>query len=264
MLFDDVKKKAVVLLQENATTLLTAGGVVGTVATAILTGRATFKAAEIIRSTELEAIHETGTEDSISNGTMGLSTWERTKLVWPLYIPPVITGGTTITSIIMANRMSAQKAAALAAAYGLAEGRLSEYKEKVAEKLTGPKQDAVDTEIAQTHVNNTTGHQNIVVVDGEVLCFDLPTGRYFRSTMEDIKQAVNATNAEVLTHDFANASFFYEEIGMPATTWTDEVGWNRDHLLDLTYSTVLSPDQKPCIAIDFKVLPKLDFVPKHY
>jgi uncharacterized protein DUF6353 len=263
-LFDDVKQKAAHLLSENATTLLTAGGVVGTVATAILTGRATFKAAEIIRSKELGAIHEEGTTDSIAEGTMGLSTRQRVALVWPLYIPPVLTGGATITSIIMANRMSAQKAAALAAAYGLAERNLSEYKEKVSEKLTGPKKQAIDDELAQDRVNKTDGYQNIVVVEGEVLCFDEPTGRYFRSTMENINKAVNATNAEILHHDHANASFFYEELDLPATTWTDEVGWNSDQLLDLKFSTVMSPDGRPCIAIDFKILPKPDYIPKHY
>jgi Family of unknown function (DUF6353) len=259
-----VKQKASVLLSENATTLLTAGGVVGTVATAILTGRATFKAAEIIREEELKLIHPEGTTDSIAEGTMGLSTKQRVLLVWPQYIPPVLIGGATIGSIIMANRMSAQKAAALAAAYGLAERNLSEYKDKVSEKLTGPKQQAIVDELAQDRVSKTDGYQNIVVVEGEVLCFDEPTARYFRSTMENIKTAVNATNAEILHHDHANATFFYEEIGLPGTSWTDEVGWNNDQLLDLKYSTVLSPDGRPCIAIDFKVLPKSDYVPKHY
>jgi ribosomal protein L18E len=265
-LFNDVKQKAVDLVTENATTLLTAGGVVGTVATAVLTGRATFKAAEIIHSEELKAVHsDKDVTDSIAEGTMGLSNWERTKLVWPLYLPPVLTGTATIGSIIMANRMSAQKAAALAAAYGLAERNLSEYKDKVSEKLTGPKQQQIDDEIAQDRVNRTSGHENIVVVDGEVLCFDEPTGRYFRSTMENIKAAVNATNAEILNADHVNASFFYEELGLPATTWTNDVGWNRDNLLDLKYSTVLTPnDNKPCIAIDFRVLPKQDYIPKHY
>lgn len=255
---NDVKQKAVVLLEENATTLLTAGGVVGTVATAILTGRATFKAAEIIRQKEVEHIVE------VDGHTMGLNNWDRAKLVWPLYIPPVVTGTATIGSVIMANRMSAQKAAALAAAYGLAERNLSEYKDKVTEKLTGPKKQQLDDELAQDRVNNTPGHSQIVVIEGTVLCFDQPTGRYFRSTMENINRAVNTTNSEILNHDYATATFFYEELEMPATTWTDEVGWNRDRLLELSFSTVLTPDQKPCLAIDFKVLPTLDYVPKHF
>jgi hypothetical protein len=263
-LFTDVKHKVTELVSENATVLLTAGGVVGTVATAILTGRATFKAADIIRAEELDCVHESGITDSLAEDTMGMSNWKKAKLVWPLYIPPVLTGGATIGSIVMANRMSAQKAAALAAAYGLAERNLSEYKDKVAEKLTGPKKQAVDDELAQDRVSKTDGYQNIVIVEGEVLCFDEPTARYFRSTMENIKTAVNATNTEIIHHDYASAGFFYEELGLPGTTWTDEVGWNTDQLLELKFSTVMSPDGRPCIAIDFKVLPKADYIPKHY
>lgn len=263
-LFTEVKQKAVVLVSEHATTLLTAGGVVGTVATAVLTGRATFKAAEIIRNEELQSVHETGTTDTIAESTMGLSTTQRVKLVWPLYIPPFLVGGATVSSIVLANRMSAQKAAALAAAYGLAERNFSDYKEKVSEKLTGPKRTQIDDEIAEDAVKRNQNHNTIIVGDGEVLCLDLPTGRYFRSTMENIKQAVNTTNAEILHHDHASASFFYEELGLEATTWTDEVGWNSDRLLELSYSSQLTDDGKPVITIDFKYLPKVNYVPKHY
>jgi hypothetical protein len=261
---NEVKQRAVVLISENSTTLLTAGGVVGTVATAILTGRATFKAAEIIQDKELKAIHEDGTENSIAIGTMGLSMWERSKLVWPLYIPPVLAGGATVSSIILANRMSAQKAAALAAAYGLAERNLSEYKEKVAEKITGPKKQEIDDELAQDRINRTPGHETIILGDGNVLCFDECTGRYFQSTVEQIRAAMNTTNAEILNHDYVRAAFFYEELGLKPTTWTDETGWNRDQLPELKISSALTDDKRPCIAIDFTVLPKVDYIPKHY
>ena len=252
-LFNDVKQKAVALVSENATTLLTAGGVVGTVATAVLTGRATFKAAEIIRDHEVELVVEA------DGHTMGLSNWERTRLVWPLYIPPVLTGGATIGSIVMANRMSAQKAAALAAAYGLAERNLSEYKEKVAEKITGPKKQQIDDEIAQDQVNRTPGGENLVIVEGgDVLCFDRVTGRYFKSSMEKIKKAVNATNAEILRHNSATASFFYDELELEGTVWTDRAGWGMGEQISLTISTVLH-EGKPCIAFEFNPLPSFDY-----
>jgi hypothetical protein len=118
--------------------------------------------------------------------------------------------------------------------------------------------------LAQERVSKAPGSSQIVVVEGEVLCFDEPTGRYFRSTMDTINKAVNSTNAEILHHDHASASYFYEELGLPATTWTDEVGWNTDQLLELKFSTVLAEDNKPCISIDFKTLPKLEYVPRHY
>lgn len=258
---NDIRQKGMVLLEENATTLLTAAGVVGTVATAVLTGRAAFQAAKKLQEHEYEVIAEV---ESPEEANLELTKQKKFLIAAPYFIPPVVTGSATIASIIMANRISAQKAAALAAAYGLAERNLSEYKDKVAEKLTGPKKTAIDDELAQDRVNRTGGHESIVVVEGEVLCFDEPTGRYFRSTMERMQRAVNTVNAEILHHDHASASFFYEELELPATTWTEEVGWNTDQLLELKYSTVLSPDGRPCIAIDFKVLPKIDYIPKHY
>src|SRR3954464_7904589 len=173
-LLNDVKQKAVTVLQENSSTLLTAGGVVGTVATAILAGRGGIKAGRILREAEADLRVDNANDD------LELPTMDKFKLAAPQFIPPIVTGTLTVTSIIFANRMSAQKAAALAAAYGLAERNLSEYKDKVAEKLTGPKKQAVDDELAQDRVSKTDGYQNIVIVEGEVLCFDEPTARYFR------------------------------------------------------------------------------------
>ena len=129
----------------------------------------------------------------------------------------------------------------------------------MAEKLTGPKQTAIDDELAQESVNKTGGSDQVVIVEGEVLCFDKPGGRYFNSTMETIRQAVNTTNAEVFNHGFALLSFFYEELGLGPTTWSEEVGFNREHILELTYSTAMAPGNRPCIVIDFARLPKAEY-----
>src|SRR4051812_12653306 len=208
---NEVKQKAFGFVSANSSALLTAGGVVGTVATAVLTGRAAFKAGDILRAENAKKKTEFLKEESAAIAEVPkdmLSKKEKLIAVGPQFIPPVLVGGVTIASIIMANRMSAQKIAALAAAYGLAERNLSEYKEKVAEKLTGPKKQAIDEELAQDRVNRTSGYENIVVMEGEVLCFDEPTGRYSGSRRENITRAVNTPTAEILHHDPAPASFF--------------------------------------------------------
>lgn len=268
-LFNDVREKVAAVAANNATTLLTVGGVVGTVATAVVTGRASVKAhtvLEVVRAKKRAGFLADMPQDvtEMPSEVDELTKLEVLTIAGPYFIPPIILGTGTVTAIIMAHRMNAQKIAALAAAYGYSQRHFEEYKNKVSEKLTGPKQNQVEEELAQDQVNRTPGHSGIVVVEGEVLCFDMPTGRYFRSTMENIKQAVNTTNAEIIHHDHASASYFYEELDLPATTWTDEVGWNNDNLLELSYSTVLDPNNRPCIAIDFKTLPKVDYVPKHY
>lgn len=243
---DSAKK----FMADNSTTILTAGGVVGTVATAVLTGRATLKASEILLTEKFE--YDPEKNDVKVNQ---LTKTEVVLKVWPLYIPPVVMGGVTITSIIMAHRMSAQKAAAMAALYGLSQKQFEEYKTKVTEKLTGPKSQQIKDELAQERADKTPGAQTIIIVGDEVLCFDELTGRYFKSTMEQIRKAVNDTNEEILHHDGASASFFYNLLGLPATAWTDDVGWNTDNLLDIEYSTIRSYDDRPCISINPKFLP---------
>jgi len=265
-LFTDVKQKAAEFAQDNATTLLTAGGVVGVIATAVLTARAAFGAAEdmhVERVVKLSEQIDLADPDA-STELPDLETMTKLKIAAPHFIPPVITGAATITAIIMSNRMSAQKAAALAAAYGLAERNFGEYKAKVEEKLTGPKKTSIEDELAQEAVNKTPGSAKMVVVEGEVLCFDKPAGRYFTSTMEQIRQAVNTTNAEVHNHGFALLSFFYTELGLAETTWSEEVGFNSENLLELNFSTTFAPGNKPCIVFDFARLPKADYDPKHY
>jgi hypothetical protein len=263
LMFTDVKERVGQLLQDNSTTILTAGGVVGTVATAVLAFRTGLKTSEILaeaNQAKKEAFQKQEQAAIVEVPKDMLDKWEKVKLVWPHFIPPVVTGSATVASVIMANRMSAQKAAALAAAYGLAEKQFSEYKDKVEEKLTGQKKQAIDDDLAQDRVNKTPGGSQIVIVEGDVLCFDEPTGRYFRGSMDKIHKAVNKTNEEILHHNYASASFFYEELGLKATTWSDEVGWNVNNLVDVKISTVLSHEQKPCISIDFKYLPNVDYV----
>lgn len=266
--FSVVKDKAGEFISENATLLLTAGGVFGTVATAALTGRASFKAAEILAKQEEEwktaAIQYDVEHDG--HGELEPPTkLDKIKAVGPHYLPAVVVGGGTIAAIIFSHRMSNAKIAGLVAAYGLAERNLSEYKEKVAEKLTGPKKQAIGEELSQDRVNRAgTPPNTMVIVEGEVLCFDEATDRYFHSTMEKIRSAANKINAQILSEDYADASDFYHQLGLKGTKWSSEVGWNTDHMLELKFDTVTAPDGRPCIAIEFANFPRQDFIRKHY
>lgn len=271
-MFNDVREKVAALAADNATTLLTAGGVVGTIATAVLTGRASVKAYQVLEENKAKKRAEflVNVPDDVEEIEMHRSVDELSKLetfvlVAPHFIAPVLLGSGTVAAIIMANRMSAQKMAALAAAYGMSQKHFEEYKQKISEKLTGPKQQQIDEELAQEAVNRKPPSDKMVVVEGEVLCYDKPGGRYFTSSMEQIRQAVNATNAEIFNHGFALLSFFYTELGLSETTWSEEVGFNAENILELTYSTVFAPGNKPCLVFDFARLPKADYdSPKMY
>lgn len=248
MNFSSLLEKGQTVITENSTAILTAAGVAGTVATAVLTGRASFKAAEIIETTyELD-----------ENGKRIFQTRsDKVKLVWPQFIPPVAMGATTIASIIFANRISTKRAAALAAAYGISDKAFQEYKEKVVQYIGEKKETTMRDEIAQDKVNSNPPDTRSIIIagTGDVLFYDGPTGRYFTSNMETIKQAENKVNHELVHHMYASLSLFYDAIGLPPTSYSDDVGWNNENLLEMEYSTTISEDNRPCIVIDFKVAP---------
>lgn len=245
-----IVKKSESLIKDNSAAILTGVGVVGTVGTAVLTGRATFKAAQVIFEAEQE----------ISFEMVELDTKTKVKMVAPLYIPPVLVGTGTIAAIIMANHVSSKRAAALAVAYGLGEKRFQEYREKVEEKLGVSKSKTIRDNVAQDRVAANPEGQNIVIISsGDVLCYDMYSGRYFQSSMEKIRKAENTINAEILNHQIASLSSFYEEVGLEPAGFSDEIGFNSENLLELHITTTKDPQDRPCLAIDFNLTPKPDY-----
>jgi len=193
-----------------------------------------------------------------------LSRTDQVKLVWTFYILPVAAGGLTIAAIIMAHRISSKRLAALVIASGISERALQEYKDKVIEKIGPRQEEKLRDEIAQDQVMNTPDTRGTIIMgSGEVLCFDTLTGRYFHSTIEEIKRAENRVNYEIIHYYSASLTMFYEEIGLPPTDYTDSVGWNSNNLMEVKLSTVMSQDNRPCVAIGFTRNPIPDY-DKHW
>ena len=251
----NLQDKAKLFLHENASAILTATGVVGTVGTAVLTGRASFKAAAVIQERKLQNIQES----EILDVEPDFSNKDAVLAVWPLYIPPVVLGGGTVAAVIFANRISARKAAALAAAYGLSEQYLEEYKAKALEKLGVNKEQKIRDEIAQDRVSEDKNSQVIILSSGDVLCYDMLTGRYFQSTVEKIKKAMAEIHSEIYNHMYVSLSTFFDALGLPPTTLTENIGWNNADIPEVTFSTTRTDDDRPCLVIDFTPTPKPDY-----
>jgi hypothetical protein len=253
MLLELFKEK---VLGANPTTVLTGMGITGVVTTAYFTGRASFKAAQIIDREETQIRMQTLRDNANIIDDLEIpkmTNMDKFKLVWPLYVAPVSVGATTITAIAMANHTASKKIAALAVASSISERTLSEYRAKVLEKIGENKEMAIRDELAQERVANTPVSKEVLVIGaGDVLCFDMYTGRYFQSTVEKIRQAENKINYEILNHMYASLSRFYDLIDILPTQYSDEVGWNGlTDRFEVRFSTVMSPDNRPCIAIEF-------------
>lgn len=248
MILTDLAKKAERLIINNSPAILTAIGVTGTISVAVLTGRATFKAAALIQ----EHNENLDVHDSF------MPVKEKVQLVWKEYIPPAIIGALTIGAIIGANRIGARRAAAIAALYSLSEKAMEEYKSKVIEKLGEKKEEAIRDEVAQDRVNRMppVDREVIVMGNGSVLCMDGPSGRYFLSDMETIRTAENDINHQIIHDSYASQSDFYDMIGLPHNEMSDDVGWNLDKMLEVKFTGTITPEgKKPCMVVSYKVDP---------
>lgn len=239
---------------DNSPAVLTGVGVVGTVTCAYLTGKATFKAAALISAEEME-IWQMTPGDSPKYPELELK--KKFLLVWKEYIPAVSTGALTVAAIISANRISTRRAAAMAAAYSLSEKSIKEYKEKVQEKLGIKKEQEVKDSVAQDKVDAQPSKDGTVILtgNGDVLCFDQPCERYFKSNVESIRTVVNDINQQVCNTGQATLSDFYVALKLGTTPYSEELGWTTDKLLELNFSTTMSDDNQPCICIDYAATP---------
>lgn len=234
----------------NAPTLLTAFAVTGTLTTAYLTGKATFKAAEVIREEEdRRTLMETSEPLT--------STKEKAQLIWKCYIPPAVSVVTTIGCMVAANSISGSRLAALAAAYAVSDKNFSEYKGKVKELFGEKKEGDVRAAVAQDIVdqNPPTANNIISANGGNTVCLDKWTGRYFLSDMQTIRSTENDfakglnRGSEVVTLDD-----FYEALGVPIPKCADNFGWNQDAPIDLTFDSVIH-NGEPILVMDFANAP---------
>jgi hypothetical protein len=238
---------------DNSPVLLTAIGVAGTIGTAILAHRAATRA-EIWRRNEINARNE---ESFRGAELQEITKKEHFQANWKLYIPAAASGTATVGCIVLANHIGTKRAAALAAAYTISEKAYSEYREKVVERIGEKEEGKVRNSIAQDRVNNTPMSEGnvLMVAGGDHLFIEMNTGRYFRSDMETVRKAVNDINFQINTHGYASISDFYDLIGLRHTSVSDEMGWNRDKLMDVNFDAVLSGDGQPCVAINFITVP---------
>lgn len=258
MIFADFAKKAQRLVTSNSPAILTAIGVTGTVMTAILTGKASFRAAEIIEENEpVIGIRRNTETNEVEPDTSPLDPRQKIDLVWKLYVPAVGTAVMTIVCIIAANRIGSRRVAGLAAAYSLSEKAISEYQGKIVDTLGKKKEQAVRDELAQEKItkNPVENREIIIAGGGNVLCFDAHSGRYFLSDHNTLMKAMNDINQRVVSTFFVPLSEFYDEIGLARTTSSDEIGWSVDKLLDLQISGAVSTDGRPCLSMSFHAVP---------
>lgn len=236
-------------ITKHAPEILTGLGIAGMGVTVVMAVKVTPKAMQLL--------------DEISDGhSYQMTKKEIVKATWKCYLPVAISGVASIACIIGANSINAKRNAALATAFTLSESAFRSYKEKVIETIGEKKEQVVRDNVAKEQVakNPVSTREVIITEKGNTLCYDVISGRYFKSDIDKLKKAENELNKQLLSEMYISLNDFYYEVGLKNTKVGDELGWNIDEgLIDLEFNSQLAEDGTPCLVVDYRIAPRYNF-----
>lgn len=249
MEFGILARRAGKVAADNSPAILTTISVVGTLATAYLTGKATLKAAEILQ--------DQWTEEDAEGKSRPLELKEKAGLVWKEFVPAAGVAVVTIACMVAANRIGARRVAALATAYTIAEKAALQYRDKVVETIGKKKEENVRTAMAQDEIDRHPISRETVFIEGGGgdLFRDSWSGRYFNSTKMAIEKAAVEINRQLNNDYAATLSDFYDLVGLDRTDESDMIGWNSDCHLELEFNWGSTADDRPCGVMRFRTVP---------
>ncbi len=183
-------------------------------------------------------------------------------VIWRPYLPSALSFVASSACIIGASAVNYKRNAALGAAYALSERTLIRYRDKVIDTLGERKEQEIRDKIAQDDVNNNQPSPNQIIVtsNGNTLCKDMISGRYFKSDIETIKQTINKINRRLTYDHYISLNELYYELGLDGIKNGDLMGWNLDDgLVEARFNACLTEHDEPCIVFDVDISPKYDF-----
>ena len=246
---------------KNAPSLLTGAGFTGVFVSAYMAYKAGPKAEEIILHHRLNI--DAGADKKEETVKM-------VKEIAPVILPPIGMAVATGACVLGANSIASKRLAVLSAAYSISETALKDYQNKVAEmvdpkKMTKIKEGLAKDKMDKNPINPKT--EVLMTGDGDVLCMDCYSGRYFRSNAQKIGQAINELSADLQTDMYVSLNDFYNKLNIPAVPMGDDFGWNIDDLvrgqLSIDISAHLTPDKQPCLVVNYDIFPRSDFRSLH-
>ena len=245
----DIKKirdNVVNTISDKSPEILIGFGLAGMLTSTVLAVKATPKALDILAEQE----------------DRELSKVDKVKLTWKCYAPAAIGYCASAACIIGANSVNTKRNAVLAGAYKISESALLEYRDKVKEVIGEEKEKEIHAKIAEDRRCKEPENQGNVILTGkgDVLCYDMYSGRYFKSEMDEINAILNELNYKLMQDNLLALNDFYDALGLqPIATGYDH-GWNVDEgLIKIYFTSTLADNGVPCLALHFDNLPRYGY-----
>lgn len=251
----------------DKTKVLFAIGTAGVAATAVTAAKASPESERRIEAIRQEDFKREDSED----GHRAYRAKRYLKEVVPLWLPCGMAMCVTIVSFGMSNKQLAVRAAASAAAAGLAERMLESYSEKAIEIVGEETEEKIRQAMADDIPDEVMEKARGYVTESDVanlyphkmhdeLWYDHVTGRIFWATETDIERSRADVNAKIGSETFACVSDFYVGLLLETSKFEEASGWDSTdsmiNSMDIRYGSRLDPQTGLVMkAIDYKVKP---------
>lgn len=236
-------------LSKKSPTILVVLSVSGVIGTTIMAVKATPKALLLI-----EAEKERLEDDEIE---VVLTKTDLIKIAWKCYIPTFIMGATTIACVVGAQAINLRRQAALASLYSIAESTVKEYQSKIVEVVGENKAQQIKDEVSKEVINkNPVVNREIIITgNGDTLCYDANSGRYFKSNIEKIRRVENDLNKRLISEMYLSLNDLYYELDLNPVDLGAMMGWDVDHMVQFSFSSQLTSEGEPCLVLQYEVHP---------
>lgn len=204
----------------NRSLFLTGGAVIGLGTSIFFTARGQMKADEIMAEKRASGEFDETTGKK-----------EKFKATWKCYVPVMISGVLTLICIVTSQYISRKEIAGLAASLGVlaanrdnlekaikekyGEDALVELREKI---LPYKKPEVKDGKKEDRFPAEETGN-------GDLLCYEGYSGRWFRSSKEAVEEAEEAYNLRFKDGEYLSYNDFYELLGIEASHFGHQFGY---------------------------------------
>ena len=241
-------------MYDNAPLILAICGAAGSVTALYMAFKTAPKAKEILEQLDIP-------EDATKTQIL----WEKTKAVAPIVAAPLILETASLACMFGSYKSSSKRLATLGTAYAISESRFREYQRRVVEELGKTKEEKIRAKAMKDKMDGTEKPKEVEkdFEDGKYWCYDGMSGRWFRSTRQEIEDARNELNRRLIDENYVSLNDLYDEIDdsrLATSELGEEFGWNADNCkIDFKFYPLTDRSGNPALGIDFYVRPRFDF-----
>lgn len=246
-------KKSGDFLHTNSPTIFAGIAIAGVIGTTVMAVRATLKARDIL--------DEATCNDPDTGEVIEPDTKEKIALTWKQYIPVALMAGLTVGAIVASHNIQNKRNVLLAGLYSTAQKSLEEYQTKTEEVVGKNKAAKIKEEIASDHLQkHPIDRSNVIATGyGDSLCYDVLSGRYFKSDYDKVRKAVNDFNEQLISDDRLPLNELYSLMGLDTIGLGEDIGWVAGDGVKISYKSRLASDGTPCLVIDHDNPPSCSF-----